>query len=168
MGYFYFISFSYVIINFFILVSSFIQTLLIHKSVKCFGHWKLTGKIVLNAEWAILKKSKISFQGNWYIIAEGFFYIIIFRWLYLIFWFRTIRLSARVGAHIERRCSRSRGEDVTITDVIIKTPDRKWAGDVNDVMLESDGLRILGDFWKENQLVEIRRRALWGQMEQSA
>ena len=38
---------------------------------------------------------------------------------------RTIRLSARVGAHIERRCSRSFGEDVTITDVIIKTPDRK-------------------------------------------
>ena len=31
-----------------------------------------------------------------------------------------------VGAHIERRCSRSRGEDVTITDVIIKTTDRKW------------------------------------------
>ena len=37
--------------------------------------------------------------------------------------FRTIRLSARVEAHIDRRCSRSRGEDVTITDVIIKTPD---------------------------------------------
>ena len=39
---------------------------------------------------------------------------------------RTIRLSARVGAHTERRCSRSPGEDVTIIDVIIKTPDRKW------------------------------------------
>ena len=39
---------------------------------------------------------------------------------------RTFRLSARVGAHIERRCSRSCGEDVTITDVIIKPPDRKW------------------------------------------
>ena len=38
---------------------------------------------------------------------------------------RTIRLSARAEAHIERRCSHSRGEDVTITDVIIKTPDRK-------------------------------------------
>ena len=38
---------------------------------------------------------------------------------------RTIRLSARVGAHIERMCSRSRGEDVTITYVIIKSPDRK-------------------------------------------
>ena len=47
---------------------------------------------------------------------------------------RTIRLSARVVAHIERRCSRSFGEDVTITDVIVKTPDRKWTGDVNDVM----------------------------------
>ena len=39
---------------------------------------------------------------------------------------RIVRLSARVGAHIERRCSRSRGEDVTITDVVIKTPDGKW------------------------------------------
>ena len=39
---------------------------------------------------------------------------------------RTIRLSARVGAHIDRWCSRSRGEDVTITDLIIKTLDRKW------------------------------------------
>ena len=37
---------------------------------------------------------------------------------------RTIRLSARVGTHIECRCSRSHGEDVTITDVIIKNPDR--------------------------------------------
>ena len=33
---------------------------------------------------------------------------------------RTIRLSARVGAHIECRCLRLREEDVTITDVIIK------------------------------------------------
>ena len=62
---------------------------------------------------------------------------------------RTIRLSAQIGAHIEHRCSRSRGEDVTITDVIIKTPDRncdygwewrharkRWAG-------------ILGDFGKK-------------------
>ena len=38
---------------------------------------------------------------------------------------RTIRLSARLGAHIECRCSRSRGEDVTITDLIIKNLDRK-------------------------------------------
>ena len=61
---------------------------------------------------------------------------------------RTIRLSAWVGAHIERRCSCSHGEDMTITDVLIKTPDRKWTGDVNDVMPGSDGLRILGDFEK--------------------
>ena len=39
---------------------------------------------------------------------------------------RTIRLRARVGAHIERRYSRSCREDVTIIDVIIKTPDWKW------------------------------------------
>ena len=56
---------------------------------------------------------------------------------------RTIRLSARAGTHIERRCSRSRAEDVTITDVIIKTPDRKWDRGANDVMLGSDGLGFL-------------------------
>ena len=61
----------------------------------------------------------------------------------------TIRLSAQVGTHIERRCSRLRMENVTITDVIIRTPDRKWTGDVNDIMPRSDGLRILGDFWKK-------------------
>ena len=102
---------------------------------------------------------------------------------------RTIWPSARVGAHIERRRSRSGGEDVTITYVIIKTQDRKWIGDGNDVMPGSVGLRILGDFWKkevswdlnldeEGWLFEPRRgesswvyemrRAWWGQMEQSA
>ena len=34
---------------------------------------------------------------------------------------RTIRLSAHAGIHNERRSSRSRAEDVIITDVIIKT-----------------------------------------------
>ena len=38
---------------------------------------------------------------------------------------RTVQLSAQVGAHIERRCSLSNGEDVRITGVIIKNPDRK-------------------------------------------
>ena len=38
---------------------------------------------------------------------------------------RTVRLSAREGAHIECRCSHSSAEDVTITNVIIKTPDGK-------------------------------------------
>ena len=59
---------------------------------------------------------------------------------------RTIRLSARVGAHIERRCSRSLWKDVTITDVIIKPRIGNVTGDVNDVMPGSDGLKILGDF----------------------
>ena len=39
---------------------------------------------------------------------------------------------AYLGAHIECRCSRMHGADVTFTDVTIKTPDR--TGDVNDVM----------------------------------
>ena len=51
-------------------------------------------------------------------------------------------------------------------------------GDVNEVMPRSDGLRILGDFWKkvvswdlkldEASWVYDMHRAWWGQMEQSA
>ena len=59
-----------------------------------------------------------------YIIAERFFFILSCFVGYILS-FGLVRLSARVGAHIQRRCSRSHGEDVTITDVIIKTPDRK-------------------------------------------
>ena len=69
---------------------------------------------------------------------------------------RTVRLSARAGAHIEYRCSRSRAENVTPTNVIIKTPDRKWDWSVNDVMPRSDELRILVILEKK-QLVDIRR-----------
>ena len=60
----------------------------------------------------------------------GFFFILSFFVGYILsfvlFRLRTFWLNARVGAHNERRCSRSRGEDLTITDVIIKTPDMKW------------------------------------------
>ena len=45
---------------------------------------------------------------------------------------------------------------MTITNVIIKTSDRKWDWGVNDVMPGSDGLRFLV-IWKKT-LVEIR---LW-------
>ena len=67
---------------------------------------------------------------------------------------RTFQLSARVGAHIERRCSFSRGEGVTITDVIIKTPDRKmglgvWMTSCPEAMGWDSWV-----FWKK-QLVEI-------------
>ena len=56
---------------------------------------------------------------------------------------RNIRLSARAGAHIECRCSRSCAEDVTITDVIIKTPDGKLPG-----MLMTSCPEAMGwDFW---------------------
>ena len=50
-------------------------------------------------------------------------------------------LAPRAGAHIEYS-SYSRAEDMTITNVIIKTPDRKWDWGGNDVMPGSDGLRI--------------------------
>ena len=54
----------------------------------------------------------------------------------------TIRLSASAGAaHIEYS-SHSHAEDMTITNVKIKTPDRKCDWGVNDVMPGSDGLRI--------------------------
>ena len=55
-----------------------------------------------------------------YDCGRFFFYIIIFVGYILSFGLvrlRTIRLSARAGAHIESRCSWSCGEDVTITDV---------------------------------------------------
>ena len=59
----------------------------------------------------------------------GIFFILSFFVVYILSFglvrLRTIRLSARVGAHIERRYSRSRGGGMTITDVMIKTPDRK-------------------------------------------
>ena len=89
-----------------------------------------------------------------YIIAEGFFFILSFFVGYILSFglvrLRTIRFSARAGAHIECRCSCSRAEDVTITNVIIKTPDRKWNWGVKDVMPGSDGLRILVIFEKSS------------------
>ena len=61
-----------------------------------------------------------------YVITGGFFFILSFFVGYILSFgsvmLRTIRLWAREGAHIVRRCSRSRGENVRITDVIIKNP----------------------------------------------
>ena len=59
-------------------------------------------------------------------------------------WLRTFRLSTRVGAHIERRCSRSHGQDVTISDVIIKPRIGNRTGDMNEIMPGNDGLGFLG------------------------
>ena len=62
------------------------------------------------------------------IIAEGFFFISSFFVLYILSFglvrLRTFRLSAWVGADINAGVG-AREEDVTITDVTIKTPDRK-------------------------------------------
>ena len=81
-----------------------------------------------------------------YIITEWFFLLIIFVNYILSFglvglW--TIRLSAGAGAHIEDS-SRSCVEDMTITNVIIKTPDKKLDWGVNDVMTRRDGEGISG------------------------
>ena len=62
----------------------------------------------------------------------------------------TIRLSAHAGAHIEYS-SRSHAEDMTITNVIIKTPNRKWDWGVNHVMPGSYGEGIWW-FQKRHQL----------------
>ena len=69
-------------------------------------------------------------NGSWicYIITEGFFFILSFFVGYILSFglvrLRTIRLSARAGAHIE--CSsRLRVENEIITNAIIKTPERK-------------------------------------------
>ena len=56
---------------------------------------------------------------------------------------RTIWLSARASTHIEHRCSRLHAEDVTITDVVIKTPDGKWDWSANDIMPGSNELGFL-------------------------
>ena len=64
---------------------------------------------------------------------------------------RTIRFCAHAWTHIE--CSsRLRVEDVTITNVLIKTPDSKWNCGVNDVMPGSKGLGILVTFEKSSLL----------------
>ena len=67
---------------------------------------------------------------------------------------RTFRLNARVGAHIERRRSHSCGEDVTITDVIIKTPDSKCDWGCEWCHARKRWTGILGYFWKK-ELAEI-------------
>ena len=45
-----------------------------------------------------------------------------------------------------------RVKDVTITDVTIKTADRKWTGDVNDIMPGNDGLGFLVILNKSSEL----------------
>ena len=85
--------------------------------------------------------------NNCYIILEGFFFILSFFVGYILSFvslrLRTFRLSARVVTRIERGCSRSRREDVTITDVIRKPRIVNRTGDVINFMPESDGLGIL-------------------------
>ena len=72
---------------------------------------------------------------------------------------RTVWLSAGAGAGAHTECSsRSRAEDVTITNVIIKITGRKWDWGVNDVMPGREEMEILVIFEK-NQLAEIRTKA---------
>ena len=72
---------------------------------------------------------------------------------------KTIRLSARASAHIE--CSsRSRVEDETITNVIIKTQDRKMGLGCYWRYAQKRWAGILGDFEKK-KLVEI---CLWAKL----
>ena len=99
-----------------------------------------------------------SFENNCGMI---FFFILSFFVGYILSFglvrLRTIRLSlsARAGTHIECRCSPACGEDVTITDVIIKTRDWKcvsgcewrharmrWAKDFGWFLKKSSELRF--------------------------
>ena len=94
------------------------------------------------------------------LLLKDFFFILSFFNGYILSFslvrFRTIRLSAQVGTHIECRCSRSRGEDVTITDVIIKTQGRKmWLGMWMTSYLEMMGWGF-GVTFEKKQLVEIQ------------
>ena len=52
----------------------------------------------------------------------------------------------------DSKCRYSRAEDLTITNVIIKTPDGKLDWGVNDVMPRSGGLGILVIFEKSSEL----------------
>ena len=67
---------------------------------------------------------------------------------------RTVWLSARAGAHIDCRYSHLCAEDGTITNVIIKTPDRKLDWGCEWCHAWKQGAENFGDFWKK-QLVEI-------------
>ena len=83
------------------------------------------------------------------MITEWFFYINHFSlYTFIIRFGWALNYSApSTGAHTEYS-SRSLEEDMTITNVIIKTPDNKWDWGVNDVLPKSDGLRIWW-FWKK-------------------
>ena len=89
----------------------------------------------------IASQGVIELRNDFFFILSFFVgYILSFGFVRL----RTIRLSAREDAHIECRCSRSCAEDVTITDVIIKTPDRKWTG----VWMTSCQKAMGWEFWR--------------------
>ena len=76
---------------------------------------------------------------DWYFFYINHFSLIIF---YLSLWLDLELFSSKCRCtHIEYSSS-SRAEDMTIINVIIKTPVRKYYWGVNDVMPGSDGLRI--------------------------
>ena len=75
---------------------------------------------------------------------------------------RTFRLSARVGAHIERRCSRSRREDVTIIDAIIKKTNSKWNWGCEWCHARKIWAGVLGYFEQSSYLIFEPRRVQLG------
>ena len=118
------------------------------KFLRCFDQWETHWNNVLNDKSNIEKKISayfiVNFWWSCYIITEWFFLLIIFVNYILSFglvglW--TTRLSAGAGAHIEYS-SRSRTEDMTISNVIIKPQIGKCDWGVNDVMPGSEKLVI--------------------------
>ena len=144
---------------------------------KIFVRWETVWQLLillskLGKWWTTVKYEKTSssntlrmlLKGNdsmCYLIAKGLVFILSFFVGYILSFglvrLRTIRLRARAGAH--NKCSsQSRAEDVTITNVIIKTPDRKWDWGMNDVVPGSDGQGILVIFEKSSQLKFVSGR----------
>ena len=76
----------------------------------------------------LIRFYKICISNDTFTVLNncGMIFFILSFFVGYIFSFGLVRLSVRASTHIERRCSRSRRENVTITDVIIKTLDRKW------------------------------------------
>ena len=79
------------------------------------------------------------YNYEWYFYINHFSLIIFYHSVWLGF---ELFVSWCTCTHIEYS-SLSCAEDMTITNVIIKTPDRQWDWGVNDVMPGSDRLRFL-------------------------
>ena len=131
---------------------SYLTTHFFDYVTQCINKWQQINEqkaVFFPTKWKATPESLRTTEAEFLLLYNCgmFFFILSFFAGYILSFglvrFRTIRLNARADARIECRCSRSRAEDGTISDVIIKNPDRKWDWDANDVMPGSEGLGIL-------------------------